>query len=392
MGQRAGALEDAEAGSSPLNAAAQYMAGPVITEPSRSVPPETGPAVGAELLRSLRCPVCKGALARDGEALLCGPCGKRYPIVLGIPDLRVYEDPLISLADDYRKGERVQARAATLEFPELVRFYWSLPTYPPTPPDLIERFVHHVLTDEQRTEGYREKIGVGQRFLEVGCGTAALTKVAHGRFRLAVGCDVAFRWLLIARRRLVEAGLPANLVCCCADFLPFPDGYFDTVASVSLLEHVSDAGAVLQEFGRVTRAEGRVFTWTTNRFSLACEPHVGVWGVGFLPRRWMPAYVRWRRGVAYDKKHLLSLFELRRLLRRAQLRTVQFSVPAVTGPDWDRLAGLERYGARVLKAAGNLPMLKSLLAVVAPALQVVARRSAQGGGRPVPARTAGPAA
>lgn len=314
-------------------------------------------------------------------------------MVLGIPDLRVYEDPLIPLQDDYRKGERIHARAATLGFPELVRFYWSLPTYPPTPPDLVERFVHHVLTDEQRIGGYREEIGAGERFLEVGCGTGALTKVAHGRFRLAVGCDVAFRWLLIARRRLEDAGLPANLVCCCADFLPFPDGYFDTVASVSLLEHVADAGAALQEFGRVTRSEGRVFTWTTNRFSLAREPHVGVWGVGFLPRRWMPAYVRWRRGIPYDKKHLLSLFELRRLLRRAQFRRVQFSVPAVTAPDWERLAGFERWGALVLRLAGNLSLLKLVLAVVAPALQVVARphRGAHGGGRRVPAGTAGPA-
>ena len=369
---------------------AQPFVGRAISDPWRCTAREGALPVGAELLHILRCPVCKGGLAPKREALLCAKCTKRYPVVLGVPDLRVYEDPLIPLEDDYLKGERIQTHATTLGFPELVRFYWSLPTYPPTPPDLIERFVHHVLTDEQRIEGYREEIGAGERFLEVGCGTAALTKVAHSRFRFAVGCDVAFRWLLIARRRLEEAGLPANLVCCCADFLPFPEDCFDTVASVSLLEHVPDAGVVLQEFGRVTRVEGRVFTCTTNRFSLAREPHVGVWGVGFLPRGWMPAYVRWRRGIAYDKKHLLSLFELRRSLQRAHLPAVRFSVPAVTAPDWERLAGFERWGGCVLRAAGNLPVLKSVLTVVAPTLQVVARRSARGAGRPLPVGTAGP--
>ncbi len=315
-------------------------------------------------------------------------CRKHYPIVLGIPDLRVHEDPLIPLEDDYRKGEEVQAKGETLGFADLVRFYWALPTYPFTPPDLIERFIHHVLTDEQRIEAYREKIGSGERFLDVGCGTAALVKVAQKRFRLAVGCDVAFRWLVIARKRLQEAGLPVNLVCCCADFLPFPDAFFDSVASVSLLEHVSNANVVINEFGRVARDDGRVFIWTSNRFSLASEPHVRVWGVGFLPRRWMSAYVKWRRGIAYEKKHLLSCFELRRLLRRARLGGVEFSLPAVTAPDWEGLKGFERFGARLLNAAAGIPLLRPLLVVVSPVLQTVARRTDQGGRRPVPAQPA----
>ena len=62
-----------------------------------------------------------------------------YPIVRGIPDLRVYEDPLIPLEDDFIKGEKIHAQSQVLNFADLVRFYWSLPTYPPTPPALRER-------------------------------------------------------------------------------------------------------------------------------------------------------------------------------------------------------------------------------------------------------------
>jgi ubiquinone/menaquinone biosynthesis C-methylase UbiE/uncharacterized protein YbaR (Trm112 family) len=332
--------------------------------------------VNPGLLRILCCPLCKGGLSLSREELACGKCRKNYPIVLGIPDLRIYEDPLIPLEDDYRKGEKVQAQAETLSFADLVRFYWSLPTYPYTPPELAERFIRHVLTDEARIEGYIERIGSGRTFLDVGCGTAALVKMASPAFDLTVGCDVAFRWLLVARKRIQEAGLPANLVCCCADYLPFPDGMFDSVASVSLLEHVSDARAVIGEFGRVSAGGGKVFVWTTNRFSLAPEPHVRVWGVGFLPRRWMPAYVKWRSGLAYEKKRLLSCFEIGRFFRSEGLEGTQFFLPRITPADWEHLQGVERVGAHVFGLLAKIPLLRLALVAVSPVIQALARRKA----------------
>jgi ubiquinone/menaquinone biosynthesis C-methylase UbiE/uncharacterized protein YbaR (Trm112 family) len=330
--------------------------------------------IGQDLLALVRCPVCKGVLTARDQELSCPACRKRYPVVLGIPDLRIYEDPLISLEDDYRKGEKLQAQSEKLSFAELVRYYWSLPTYPPTPLELRERFIQHVLTDEVRVESYKEKLGRGKRFLEVGCGTAALIKAAQDRFEMTVGCDVAFRWLIVARKRLLEAQLPAHLICCCADHLPFPDGVFTSVASVSLLEHVSDAGAVLEEFGRVTQPTGQVFMWTANRYSLAPEPHVRVWGVGFLPRKWMPAYVKWRRGLAYEKKHLLSCFEIRRLLRRARLGRIDFSLPAITTADWESLWGFERLGARLFNLAAGIKFIRRALVVVSPVILAVGQR------------------
>jgi ubiquinone/menaquinone biosynthesis C-methylase UbiE/uncharacterized protein YbaR (Trm112 family) len=326
------------------------------------------------LLHVLRCPVCKGSLSLRPEQLICSQCPRTHAIVHGIPDLRVYEDPLIPLQDEFRKAEKIQAQAERLNFADLVRYYWSLPTYPPTPSHLRDRFVHHVLTDEQRVEGYADKIGHGESFLEVGCGTAALLKVAQRSFRFTVGCDVALRWLLIARKRLQEAGLQPNLVCCCADYLPFCDGSFDSVASVSLLEHVSSAGAAIEEMCRATKQDGSIFVWTTNRFSVAPEPHVRVWGLGFLPRSWMPAYVKWRRGMAYENKHLLSYFELRSLLRKAGLTAMGFSLPVVTAADWDHLGGIERIGAKIYKWLAKFPPVRWPLIVISPVLQVVASR------------------
>jgi ubiquinone/menaquinone biosynthesis C-methylase UbiE/uncharacterized protein YbaR (Trm112 family) len=326
----------------------------------------------ADIVAWLRCPLCRSELRRDGDRLHCERCARDYPVVLGIPDLRVYPDPLIPLDDDYRKGEKLQREAERRSFAELVAYYWTLPTYPPTPKDLSDRFVHHVLTDDRRIESYADLLGDGATFLDVGCGAGVLVRQAR-RFPTAVGLDVGFRWLIVARRGLEEAGLPAHLVCGCADHLPFADGSFDTVASVALLEHLSDAPAALREFARVRRTAGRVVTWTSNRFSLTPEPHVQVWGVGFLPRRWMPSYVRWRRGLAYEKKRLLSRFELARGFRQAGLARWRFHLPAIAAADLERAGGLERAAVRLYAALRRVPLVRTLIVLVFPVLLAVAR-------------------
>jgi uncharacterized protein YbaR (Trm112 family) len=40
-----------------------------------------------EDLRWLACPVCRQPLALDADALRCTGCGRRYPVVDGIPVL-----------------------------------------------------------------------------------------------------------------------------------------------------------------------------------------------------------------------------------------------------------------------------------------------------------------
>jgi uncharacterized protein YbaR (Trm112 family) len=35
----------------------------------------------------LACPACHGDLQADGDRLACGVCGRRYPVVDGIPSL-----------------------------------------------------------------------------------------------------------------------------------------------------------------------------------------------------------------------------------------------------------------------------------------------------------------
>lgn len=341
---------------------------------------------GSAIEHWFRCPRCAAGVERDGDAYQCVANEHRFPVVLGIPDFRLYEDPLIPLADDYRKGEKLETEAQHRSFAELVAYYWTLPTYPPTPADLSARFVHHVLSDARRIAAYADALGTGNAFLDVGCGAGVLVREMQGRFTVSVGADVGFRWLIVARRGLQEAGLDANLVCCGADHLPFATGLFDTVASVALLEHVTSAPAVLADCARVAAADGgRVFAWTSNRFSLAPEPHVRVWGVGFLPRRLMPTYVRWRRGMAYEKKHLLSCWDLARALRQASLNEIRFLPPAVIDSDLTYAGRAERLAAWAWSVLRRIPVLRRLLLPWFPVLLVVARKRRPPVNNPVPA-------
>jgi uncharacterized protein YbaR (Trm112 family) len=57
------------------------------------------PALLAEHLGLLVCPVCHAGLALEQQTVLCSGCGRRYPIVDGLPVLiasRAVEGPAIS--------------------------------------------------------------------------------------------------------------------------------------------------------------------------------------------------------------------------------------------------------------------------------------------------------
>jgi len=231
-----------------------------------------------------------------------------------------------------------------------------------------------VLSDQARVESFANQLGSGNACLDVGCGAGSLIGAAQRSFEVVIGCDVAFRWLVLARKRLHEAGATANLVCCCADYLPFPAESFDLVTAISSLEHVPDARAVVGECARVQCGGGRLFVWTANRFSVAPEPHVHIWGVGFLPRRWMAAYVKWRRGLPYDKQHLLSCFELRRMLKRSRYDSFAFSLPSVTEEDLRGRSRMEKLGARVFRFLSNVLLFRWLLTPISPALLLLAKK------------------
>ena len=59
------------------------------------------------------CPRCKGPLLTQENAYTCEACNATYPVVMGIPDFRVFDDPWIEKEDDYAKAARIVSSPIT---------------------------------------------------------------------------------------------------------------------------------------------------------------------------------------------------------------------------------------------------------------------------------------
>jgi ubiquinone/menaquinone biosynthesis C-methylase UbiE len=106
-------------------------------------------------------------------------------------------------------------------------------------------------------------ISAGERVLDVGCGSGAVTRdIARrvGERGLAVGLDPSPELLAVARGLAERAGLGDRV-----EFregnalrLPFPDGSFDVVVCATVLSHVPGGESAIPELVRVLRPGGRL--------------------------------------------------------------------------------------------------------------------------------------
>lgn len=318
------------------------------------------------------CPRCRGRLDHDPEAYRCAPCAAIYPIVAGIPDFRVSPDPWIGLEDDRAKALRVEREAAELGFEDTVRAYWAMT--PSTPAERAAVFIEHVLAAEERSREWLDTLDAGPAdgwTLDVGCGTGDLLAALAERGTPAVGVDIALRWLVVARKR---PGLKGPLVCACAEALPFPDGSFGRVMSLGTLEHCADARRAVGEAGRVLSHPGSLYLRTVNRFSLLPEPHVGVWGVGLLPRRLADPYVRWRSGQRYLHHRLLSKRELQANLGRVPFDRVEVAAARLLQTERRKLSPRARRLVPTYEWSRRTPIIRRIVSWVSPLLEAEAHK------------------
>ncbi len=98
--------------------------------------------------------------------------------------------------------------------------------------------------------------------LDVGCGPAQIPIMLTSRrpdMRFDA-VDLSEEMLRIARRRAEEAGVQDRIAFRLADAkaLPFPDNFFDSLISNSIVHHVHDAMRALREMSRVVKPAGAV--------------------------------------------------------------------------------------------------------------------------------------
>ncbi|CAN5407783.1 hypothetical protein BH24GEM3_BH24GEM3_12450 [soil metagenome] len=324
------------------------------------------------------CPRCQGELRRRAEEYRCQACGACYPVVAGIADFRLAPDPWIGIEEDRAKALRLEEATRGMDFEESVRAYWQMT--PDTPRALAERFARHVLGAAERSREWlarverEEPAAPGGPWLELGCGTGDLLAAAAQRDCSVVGIDIALRWLVIARKRPELRDAAERLVCCGAEALPFPEASFARVLSLGLLEHCARSDRVLSEARRVLQPGGMLRLRTHNRYSLLPEPHVGVWGVGFVPRNRADRYVSWRSGQRYLHHRPLSRRELTRALHGAGLRQVRVAAAPLLHAEAYRLGPSAARLAPLYGRARGTPLLREALAWVAPLLEAHGRK------------------
>lgn len=327
------------------------------------------------------CPRCKGVLTAASlpeEQFSCTACKMVYPIIEGIPDLRVFSDPYIGIAEDREKGRHLAAQADVFDFAGLLDYYYqSTQVVTPHQATLYKR---SVLAGEGRSQatltawerGKDDQVAnKSDSFLEIGCGTGSLLVAAARRYLLVVGVDIAFRWLIVARKRLSEAGLDLPLICACAEALPFPEKSFDRIASESTLEHLQDQRQSLDECRRVIADEGHLFITTPNGHSLGPDPQTGIWAGSLMPADWVANLIA-RQGGIPPKRQLLIQSQLREMLSDSGFQSVQIFVPEISSAQRQEIPGI---GGRLIDIHNNLrdkPIFSKLLLRIGPMLMVTA--------------------
>ncbi len=152
----------------------------------------------------------------------------------------------------------------------------------------------------------------GGRALDLGCGTGNYTLELRRRGGFdVIGLDASEGMLAVARSK----GL--NCIKGDAYSLPFPDGSFDLVLSVTMFEFIHEPERVVAEINRVLKPGGEVLIGTMNGRS--------AW---FLFKRLKSLFVE----TAYRYARFYTPRELEDLLRNAGFRDVQSAGGSSSSP------------------------------------------------------------
>jgi SAM-dependent methyltransferase len=325
----------------------------------------------------LACPRCSSELPPDdGVAIPCPGCGAAWPVVAGIPDLRVFPDPYIEILEDREKAVVLDHAARTRTPDELVAFYFSItPEVPPGHAAAHQRGILRLgpARAQDRIGRLSRDVplfGRHPRVLDLGCGAGAWLPALAPRAGSLVALDVGLRWLVIARHRLRALGIEATFVCGNAEALPLRAHSVDVVVAANVIEHARDAERGLSEVFRVLDKDGYAYFASPNRFSLLPEPHVRLPGLGLLPRRVADELVRRARGVPYGAITLRGTLGWIDLVSGAGFRRVEVTAAVPGGRERAELGPLEAAAARGLAAARSLPGGDLAMKAFGPLLEV----------------------
>lgn len=126
----------------------------------------------------------------------------------------------------------------------------------------------------------------GQRILDIAGGTGDLSR----RFAKKVGTagevwltDINYNMLSVGRDKLCDQGMILPVTLCNAEFLPFPDNYFDCVSVAFGLRNMTHKENALAEMLRVIRPGGRVLVLEFSQVYTPLRPIYDAYSFNLLP-------------------------------------------------------------------------------------------------------------
>ncbi len=130
-------------------------------------------------------------------------------------------------------------------------------------------------------------VRTGQRVLDVAGGSADLSRLflkQVGSSGQVVLTDINNAMLRVGRDRLLDEGTNNPVAQCDAEYLPFPDNYFDCVSIAFGLRNVTHKDAALREMKRVLKPGGRVIVLEFSKVAAPLEKAYDFYSFKLLPQ------------------------------------------------------------------------------------------------------------
>lgn len=327
-----------------------------------------------EIVQVWCCPRCHGTLFLEADAVSCAECNHIYECIDGIPDLRMASDSWIDFAKDSELARELVHLNLNLEG-TVREIYARRPNWDE---ERIRLRTQQVLAAPYRLQAdidaWLQNVVFNGIYLDLGCAAGGLISAAARHGGNGIGLDVSMAWLVIAKRMIAFHGGDPILAAGVGERLPLRDGQLSGVVSLDVIEHVRDPDRYLREIDRVVGVGGSIALSTPNRFSLTPEPHVFVWGVGWLPQPLQAPFVRWRSGRDYADTILMSSFELSRRIRSNTNFQIVLDLPPVPQIEIDRFSKSKAQLARVYNYIRHWRVLRLALITVGPFFQILGKK------------------
>jgi len=229
---------------------------------------EEGFSIKSYLNEILVCPICRiGPLnlktirannqeILEGE-LSCPSCRKSHSIKDGIPFLHPHPEISQTTLDNYERLTSISDRVEganiayhNLKADEYETDYTTNYIFEDNCQNRISEIISNI---KEKTDG--------RYALDIGCGTGNILKYTTKIFERAIGLDLSIKMLEKSRK------YGAELVQGTGVQTPFADNQFDLVTCFSVLHHICEPLALIQEIHRILKKGGILYTdWDFNSF------------------------------------------------------------------------------------------------------------------------------